>query len=125
MLFERMKDVIAKWEPLREQLLEAIECTHGTHTEDDVLAMILAGKLTLWSNGNAIMVTEFSDYPRMRVVNVFICAGDYDKMWEVEKMVIDDAKTNGCKRITGAGRKGWTKVLPGYEPGGYFMHKDF
>lgn len=123
-LFDRMKDTLAKWEPHREVLLEAIGHTHGTHTEDDVLAMILAGKLTLWANDGAAMVTEFVDYPRLRAVNVFICGGAIEPMWAVETQVIEDAKAKGCTRITGGGRKGWTRALPGYEMGGYFMHKD-
>ena len=123
-LFDRMQSTVAKWSQHREHLLEAIGHTHGTHTEDDVLAMILLGKLTLWANDGAAMVTEFIDYPQLRVVNVFLCGGNLGKMWEVEAEVVENAKKQGCKRITGGGRPGWAKVLPGYTPGGYFMHKD-
>lgn len=124
-LFDRMQDTLAKWSLHRGALLEAISHTHGTHTEDDVLAMILLGKLMLWANDGAAMVTEFVDYPRLRAVNVFICGGAIEPMWEVEARVIAHAKAHGCTRITGGGRRGWQRALPGYHMGGYFMEKDF
>ncbi len=104
--------------------MPALEYTNGTHTEDDVIIMILAGKLKLWEGQRSAMLTEFSQFPRMKVLNVFIGGGDLDELREMEKQLVAHARENGCTRITGCGRLGWTKSLPGYEPGGYFMRKD-
>lgn len=123
-LFGRMGETVAKWARHRPKLLEAIEYTNGTHTEDDVLAMILLGRLTLWADDAGAFVTEFIDYPRMKVVNLFLVAGERDKMWPLEAQVVAHGKANGCKRIMGGGRRGWTRVLPEYHDGGAFMYKD-
>lgn len=112
------------WTKCREFLLPAIEYTNGTHTEDDVIVMILSGRLKLWEGRRSAMLTEFSTFPRMKTLNVFIGGGDLDELREMEQQLIPFAKENGCTRITGCGRLGWTKTLPGYSPGGYFMYKD-
>jgi hypothetical protein len=123
-LFDRLKDLIIKWEPHRKYLCEAIEYTNGTHTEDDVLTMIASGQLTLWAGEKSALVTEFSQFPRMKCLNVFIGGGDLEELRELETKVVPYAKQHNCTRITGAGRLGWTKTLPGYQTGGHFMFKD-
>lgn len=106
-------------------LCEAIEYTYGTHTEDDVVAMILGGKLTLWKTDKAACVTEFSQYPQMKILNVFIGGGDLEELIRIrDDLLVPFAEAHGCKRITGVGRPGWSRVLPGYTNGGISMYKD-
>lgn len=112
------------WGKCRQYLLPAIEYTHGTHNEDDIIIMVLAGKLKLWEGARSAMLTEFCQFPRMKTLNVFIGGGDLEELQEMEKQLVPFARENGCARITGCGRLGWTKSLPGYEKGGFFMHKD-
>jgi hypothetical protein len=123
-LFERLKETLTKWELHREKLIEAIEYTNGTHKEDDVLVAILSGALTLWADENGAVVTEIMNYPQIKVLNMFIVAGNLGLLESMEPRLIEYAKQNGCKRITGGGRKGWTRSLPGYSEAGYFMYKD-
>jgi len=124
MATDKALSFFATWQKYREYLLGAIEYTYGTHTEDDVLLMIIAGRLRIWTGEKSALVTEFQEYPQMKVLNVFIGGGDLDELRDMEKNLIPFARANGCKRITGTGRLGWTKTLPGYAPGGYFMYKD-
>lgn len=131
-LFDKMEKLIAEWKPHRAYMGDAIERTNGTHTEDDVLAMILGGKLKLWSGTNAALVTEFVDYPRLKALNVFLCGAEpnngLDELLPMHTAVEQFAKESGCKRLTAGGREGWHRVLaralPGYELGGNFMFKD-
>lgn len=116
------------WQKAREFLLPAIEQTHGTHTEDDVIVMILAGKLKLWLVEKGALVTEFVEYPRMRVCNVFLGGGELDAVVDMHADVEKYAAENGCKRVTVCGRPGWHRVfgknIDGYQCLGTSMYKD-
>jgi hypothetical protein len=130
-LLDRMKDLIARWEPHREPMLKAITETHGTHTEDDVLAMILAGNLTLITSDKSAIVVETVKFPRLSALNVFLAGGNFADMIEHEPALLAEAQRRGCSRITGGGRTEWIAALRdrsdgfrGYKVGGAFVYKD-
>lgn len=118
-------NLFATWEKAKPFLEDAILETKGTHTMDDVCLMVGAGHFTLWLTEKSALLTEFVQFPRMKTLNCFAGGGDLKDLIELrEEKLIPFAKKNGCARITGAGRKGWTKTLPGFEFGGVYMHKD-
>jgi hypothetical protein len=120
MIYDLFKD----WDGCRHIMLPAIERTNGTHTEDDVLIGLMKGQLKLWRSQNSAVVTEFIEYPRMKVLGFFLIGGDLDELLnELEPTICAFAAANGCKRVQGGGRKGWERVL-NYEYGGTHMYKD-
>lgn len=130
-LLDRMKDLIERWEMHREKLLKAIVETHGTHTEDDVLAMILGGNLTLITSDKSAVVVETTKTPRIVSLNVFLAGGNFADMIEHEPALLAEAERRGCSRITGGGRTEWIAALRdrndgfrGYKVGGAFVYKD-
>ena len=114
-------------------MLQAIAETDGTHTEDDIIALICAGKLKLWVNGRSGVVTEIIQYPRKLALNWFLIAGDLIR--EIAPMIPQIeayAKEKGCNRIQGLATlgkngedrgPGWTK-LTGAKAHGTFLYKD-
>jgi hypothetical protein len=106
-------------------LLPAIAETNGTHTEDDVLVMLLAGKAKLWMGEKTAAITEFVTYPQMRVLNVWLAGGDLEELRKMEaEQFIPFAREQGCKRITCGGRPGLSRVKSDWSRGGVFMYKD-
>ena len=118
-------NIFEAWQKARPILEPALEEAKGTHTIDDVCLMVGKGHFTLWVGEKSAMLTEFVTFPRMKALNVFIGGGDLSELRKMEDEQLGPfAKQQGCSRITGAGRKGWTKTLPGYTFAGIYMHKD-
>ena len=93
MIFETVQE----WAQCREALLPAIEMTQGTHTEDDVLSAILMGNMKLWRRNRSGLVTEFSQFPRMKVINVFLAGGDLEDIMPLQAEVENYGRKNGTQ----------------------------
>ena len=118
--------IFENWSRCREYLLPAIEMTKGTHDEDDILRGLMCGDYLLWALKNSAIVTEFIEYKsaKKKTLHFFLVGGDLDELLEVEPKICEWGKAQGCTRVSWAGRKGWEKVMPGYEFGALYMYKD-
>lgn len=113
------------WAKAKPHIERAVAELHGTHTIDDIALMVGSGHLRVWVGEKSAVLTEITYTPRIKALNCFIGAGDLDELVKIRDEILTPfAKENGCVRITGAGRKGWTRALPGFEYGGIYMHKD-
>jgi hypothetical protein len=121
MIFETVQE----WAQCRDALLPAIAMTHGTHTEDDVLGAILTGSMKLWRKGKSGLVTEFCQFPRMKVINVFLAGGDLEDVMSLQADIENYGRKNGCQRATMlAARDGWLRTIDGGQKAGVYMTKD-
>lgn len=112
------------WAKAKKYIEAALEHSKGTHTIDDVCLMVGAGVLKLWALEKSAMLTEFLNFPRMKVLNVFIAGGDLDELLKLEQDLMIYAKDNGCAQIREMGRKGWAKVLPGVHQLGTALYRE-
>lgn len=94
------------------QIDEALERAGRTHTLQDVVDMIAAGRAHLWCGERSAIVTEIVTYPRMRELNVWLAGGDMRELLTMRESVTQFAKRLGAKRLTLTGRKGWAKLFP-------------
>lgn len=118
-------EVVQEWAKCREALLPAIEMTGGTHTEDDVLTALIQGRMLLWRNGKSALVTEFSQFPRMKVINVFLAGGELEDIMPLQKDIENFGRKNGCQKATMlAARDGWLRTIEGGTKAGIYMTKD-
>lgn len=125
MIYETVKE----WELCREAMLPAIAETKGTHTEDDVIADILRGKLTLWREGASGLITEYTQFPQMKVLNAFLAGGDLlRELLPLQERIQRHAAANGCKRMTAMVTRSpdaWKYALgKDTQFGGTFVYKD-
>lgn len=104
--------MIEEWIRVRSFLLPAIELLGGTHNETDVLAMVLAGQLKLWTSPNAAALTQINQYPRLRETSVFAAGGNKEELIAMESDWVLYAADNKCNRLRIEGRKGWEKARP-------------
>ena len=96
----------------------------------DIEADILSGRSLLWLawNGRAIeaaAATILVNSDTAKVCIITVCGGRRMTGWlpllgEIEAY----AKREGCTRMRIFGRKGWLRVLHGYEPTHIIMDKD-
>jgi len=77
----------------------------------DIKEKIRQGMFHIWGGKNSVMITEFVEYPRVKVMNLLLCGGDYKELEAMLPSFEHFAKHFGCKRIYGGGRKGWLRKI--------------
>jgi hypothetical protein len=98
-------------ERCRDWLEAALEYSGGTHTFEDIVEGIHRAAFQFWPAPNGAAITEIIEFPRKRVLHVFLAGGELDQIVDMDKSAGEFAKANGCTAMTIAGRKGWEKVL--------------
>lgn len=95
----------------RALIESALAYSGGTHEFADIVDGVVSGRMQLWPADRGVAVTEIVEYPRKRVLHVFLAAGEMDQLIDM----IGDAErwgfAHGCKYVTVAGRTGWRRVL--------------
>jgi hypothetical protein len=109
--FAPPKDPGAEFERCRAWLEAALEEAHGTHTIDDVREGVRTGRCHFWPGENSAAVTEVFQFPRARVLNVFLAGGDLGELLKMEAYFCSWAAHLGCSQIVLTGRPGWAKAL--------------
>jgi len=98
---------------LLPRLEAALELAGGTHEWRDVLACIQDGRAQYWQSpdGRGALVTELLSYPRLRVVNYWLAAGELHACLSLVPRIEQWAMEQGCTRAIGMGRPGFAKFL--------------
>jgi hypothetical protein len=97
---------------------------------EDVEADILAGRSLLWVawNGRAIesaAATILINSESGKVCIITVCGGSDMKRWlPLIGQIENYARREGCARVRIYGRKGWLRVLDGYEQEHIIMDKE-
>lgn len=93
---------------------KALAVGGATHTREDVVAKIRSGEFHCLHNEDALVVFGVVDEPRVRSLHVFVVAGDFRRVMDLEPQLIAFAKEQGCKFMTTTGRKGFLRRLPAF-----------
>lgn len=94
---------------LEEKLKKALEVSK-LYWPQDILEAIQKGKMQAWTQGDTLVVTTINEFPRMKVCDGVVAAGNLKDFWEIhDEQIVPFAKRHGCARIRGMGRPGWTK----------------
>lgn len=104
--------------------MAAAELGGGTHTEKDVLDLIIFGRAFLWVMGDSGILCEFEDFPQMRICRYWVAGGDLETLLPMEANIEAWARSFGATRMEIVGRAGWQKKLAGYKRRGVWMTKD-
>ena len=92
-------------------IADALAYAEGTHTVDDIVKMIVSGRLSWWPLENSFLITEIVLYPQTRHLNVFLAGGDLAEIKAQHDNLIEAARLAGCSAVTLSGRRGWVKAL--------------
>lgn len=111
---------------LEPQIKRALARSGDTHDVEHVLEGVATGHFHLWPGERSVIVTEFVDYPKLRAIHFFLGAGDLEELCEIEQKVLEWAKTQGCSRATGTGRRGFERIgrERGWTPKWYVMYRE-
>lgn len=102
----------------RELIESALAYSGGTHTFEDVQEMVATGRAQLWPAPRGVAITEIVEYPRKRVLHIFLAAGEMDQLLDMIESAERWGRTQGCTSLTMSGRMGWQRVLDkhGFKP---------
>ena len=67
------------------------------------------GSFELWPSENAGAVTQIVEYPRKKILHIFLAGGDIEELKVLYTHVELYARQIGCQAITLTGRPGWAK----------------
>ena len=95
----------------REWIEAALKHTGGTHTFDDIAAGCYLGKFRLLTDPEGCLVLEVHEFPRKRVLNVFLAGGRLTAGLSRLEDIDEVARELGASEITMTGRSGWERVL--------------
>ena len=112
-----------EFERCRKHIEAALEYTGGTHDIIDIYEGLYKGTMQLWPAKDSCLVTEIINYPKKKVLNVFLGGGDLTEILSMHDDVISWAKQQGCTALNMTGRFGWKKPLAkhGWKP----MHTSY
>jgi hypothetical protein len=80
----------------------------GFYTFEDVMERIADGRMQSFHEEGAFIVTQISNYPRKKVVDIVLVVGELQKIKWLEEEIMNFAKTVGAELVmASAGRKGW------------------
>lgn len=89
----------------------ALEYSGGTHLFEDVVDSVKLGTMQLWAGERGCLVTEIIQYPRKKVLHIFLAGGELDQILDMDASVQYFGRANGCTSMTLAGRRGWVRAL--------------
>lgn len=95
----------------RAAIEAALAHAAGTHSFDDIVQMIMTGRLRWWALPTGFMLTEVMSYPQTRHFHVFLAGGDLQEIYDEHPKLVEAAMLEGCSKLTLGGRRGWTKAL--------------
>lgn len=104
-------DVLDQMEDRRDLIEAALAYADGTHTYDDIVGMVMAGRLFWYSLPNSFMIMEINVFPRQKHLHGFLAGGDLHEIRSMQPQLIETARLAGCSHITLSGRRGWVKAL--------------
>lgn len=98
-------------EQLQKRLQRALDLSGNTHTIEDIQQAVARGQMQCFVDGDSFIITEIMQYPRKRILNVFLIVGDISVI-DLFPKIGDFAREAGCEYMQGFGRDGWKRVLP-------------
>ena len=122
-----MEDLFDEIAKCRTHIEAALKYSQGTHNFADIASGILSGRFQLWPNRQSAIVTEIIVYPRLKDLHFFLAGGDLDELKQMTPFIEEWGKSQGCSRVSLAGRPGWAKTFlkdMGYTPTWYVLKKD-
>lgn len=115
------KDIESMWPFIEGYMKRAAKYTYGRYEAEDIKEGLLNKPQQLWiafddTKIYGAVVTEITEYPRMKVLTVHFLAGVEFETWKdpMLKLVQQFGKDNGCKLIDSYGRPGWERVWANY-----------
>ena len=97
--------------PYEVGIRRALELEGGLYTFEDVLHNIRHGDMQSFTEGESLLVTRISQFPRKKALELVLMVGRADELLVLEPQLIDFALNHGCDVMLGYGRLGWENFM--------------
>src|SRR5262245_26704137 len=92
---------------LQDKIARALSYSNYAYDLEGLWNAIASGRFQVIYTNNAIVLMETIDYPRFRLLNFFLAAGDLEDCEFLEPIGCEWGRSRGCTRAAMLGRKGW------------------
>lgn len=117
----------AEWTRCAPWIQAALDASGRTHDLTDVETMVRNREARFWAGANAALVTTIEEFPRRKVLQLWLAGGDLEELVsDMRPRVEDWAREQGCESVWIVGRAGWARQLSaeGYAPAACIVAKD-
>ncbi len=108
-----------KVKPLLEKALKRSD----EYSMSDVLHFTHTGMWQMWHGDHCVAFTRVANYPQHRALIIILAAGELEEIMDLEPLVAQWGRDQGCKYVEIYGRRGWSKALPGYDEQSAILRK--
>jgi hypothetical protein len=104
------------WVDVSPYIKEALQYSDGKYEISDIYKSLIEKDMQLWTafsdeGCEALCVTQIINYPRKKVLLLFLIAGKESANWlHFVENLKHFAKEHGCDSLEGYGRPGWEKL---------------
>jgi hypothetical protein len=95
----------------RHYIEAALEYADGSHTFDDIVDAVSAGKMQFWPGPASAVITEVLESPRQRSLNFFLAGGNLAELEAMTPTILEWGRRQGCTKAIFAGRPGWERTF--------------
>jgi hypothetical protein len=99
-----------KHRELLDKVTAGLEWHGGYLTLEDLIDLARERRVQIWANDSAIAATEILAYPRKRVVNAIVAAGDVRGVLALEPQIEAFARSENADAMVTHGRPGWGRI---------------
>ena len=108
----------------KKWIVDALEYAHNSHSFEQVIDIVKRGDAQFWAFPDSAIVTEIIEYPQRRTLRFWLAGGNLKRLLDVEPKIRKWSILYQCEAVEIIGRKGWEKVLKGYEPTAIVLVKE-
>lgn len=95
----------------RTQIDAALAEGGNMYNFDDIVAGVAANEMQFWPGASSVIVTQIVDFPRKKVLHVFLAGGVLAEIEIMAPLIADWGRARGCTSIMLSGRKGWQRTF--------------
>ncbi len=109
------------WLRLRPLIVKAAKWT-GSYDEADLLRGVLANVFTFWPGENGFIFACIDRFPKLTRLHLLLAGGDHNEVAEIEKEVVNWAKSQGATQAYTEARLGLDRLNLHGKSGYYSDH---
>jgi hypothetical protein len=94
-------------ETYHRKLAKALERNGGLYLLQDILDAVAEGRMQSFAANNSWAVTQVSQYPRAKALEIIAVVGDLGDGEKLHERVLAYARDEGCQLVMAHGRLGW------------------
>jgi hypothetical protein len=123
----QLPEWVEEFKRCRQWIEDALIYADGTFNIIDVADGIALSNMQFWPDESSAAISQIIEYPRKKVLHIFLLGGDMDGAKGIEKKLVAWGRSQRCRAITLTGRLGWSKSFLkdiGYQSSSISMSKE-